>query len=121
MCHCDKFWMENFFRAAAGRQFSNCEWSKIYFGMIMCVILVGCLIVMYAVWYVFSLRNDQMRRKKKYKLLEEETGRGINNDSSEESDFFKMKPRKSSSSNGHGGFNTANVLNNSNKKSDKRK
>ncbi|KAL5249514.1 hypothetical protein ACHWQZ_G018393 [Mnemiopsis leidyi] len=132
LCTCDKFWMENFFKASAGRQFSNCEWSKIYFGLIVSLLIVAFFVVVYIVWCVLSLRNDQIRRRRKYKQLEEETGRGVNFniDSSDEDEFFKMKTRKKSSSVGlkskANGFKPANVLSNINvvkpsDKSDKRK
>lgn len=98
----------------------------------MSLLVVVCFIIVYIVWYVLSLRNDQIRRRKKYRQLEEETGRGINfdNDSSDDSEFFKMKARKKSSSTSlktkANGFKPANVLGNINAvkasdKSDKRK
>ena len=81
---------------------------------------------------MWSLRNDQLRRRKKYKQLEEETGRGVNfnSGSSDDDEFFKMKARKKSSSHSlkpkANGFKPANVLSNinavkPNDKSDKRK
>ena len=108
--------MENYFRASAGRQFSNCEWSKIYFGIVVIAILVAFLIVIYTVYCILSLRNNQAKRRRKYRILEEETGRGVNLDSSEgeDSDLFTMKKIRKSNSGQKlsNGFMPANVLNN---------
>jgi len=119
LCTCDEFWMENFFRASAGRQFSNCGWSKIYFGIVVLMILCGLFVVLYVVYYVMSLRNDQIKRRRRYKRLEEETaGRdGGPLDSTDDDEFFrsmKMK-RVGSAPNGYTGASfsnsAANVLN----------
>eukprot|EP00116_Pleurobrachia_bachei_P008745 sb/3469007/ len=105
LCTCDEFWMENFFRASAGRQFSNCDWSKIYFGIVVLMILCGLFVVLYVVYYVMSLRNDQIKRRRRYKRLEEDTaGRTGALDSSDDSEFFRsMKMKRVSSSGGVAG------------------
>lgn len=92
------------------------------------LVIIGFSVV-WVVWCVLSLRNEQIRRRKKYKLLEEETGRGVNYDvdSSDDSDFFKMKVRKKNlPKSAPNGFKPANVMGNMNTvkatdKSNKRK
>lgn len=96
LCVCDQYWMENFFKSQTGRQFSNCEWSKIYFAIITIFIISIFIIMLYLVWVIIRAKVTREKKKKKYKLLEEETGYGVNNNSSsEDSEFFRMKSMKS--------------------------
>jgi cbb3-type cytochrome oxidase subunit 3 len=80
-CKCDIFWMENFVSSNVGAKRSNCEWSVLYFVLIILgIVLIFFFICWIACCCHIRRRRNKRRKRIKYALLQnqnEEDGRSI--------------------------------------------
>uniref|UniRef100_A0A8C1SAP3 Si:ch211-193k19.1 n=1 Tax=Cyprinus carpio TaxID=7962 RepID=A0A8C1SAP3_CYPCA len=72
-CVCHPFWMENLFNTYFWDAESNCEWSVLYVTIASFMILVAIATVIWGiVCCCRSRRKSKVRRKSRYKMLEED-------------------------------------------------
>ncbi|XP_014670991.1 PREDICTED: dyslexia-associated protein KIAA0319-like protein [Priapulus caudatus] len=75
LCKCDPFWLQNFFKAYLFNEESNCDWSILYFIIVVFILIVTSSCVVWAcIWCVRRLRGKKYTKKQhhKYKLLSDE-------------------------------------------------
>uniref|UniRef100_A0A915HKQ1 Uncharacterized protein n=1 Tax=Romanomermis culicivorax TaxID=13658 RepID=A0A915HKQ1_ROMCU len=72
MCHCNSFWMPNFIKARNSRR-TNCDWSILYF---LVVVVMFCFLLLVVVaYFIYSMRKqgstlyNSWSKNRRYKTL----------------------------------------------------
>ncbi|ODN01086.1 hypothetical protein Ocin01_05592 [Orchesella cincta] len=54
MCLCNAFWMENFLKRRYGNGERNCDWSKIYVGVVTCLLIMMVIALFWSLLFMFQ-------------------------------------------------------------------
>ncbi|CAG7680973.1 unnamed protein product [Allacma fusca] len=60
-CVCHAFWMENFLKMKFGNGERNCEWSKVYVGVITCLLLLMLFALLWSLVFLFRKNLSNLK------------------------------------------------------------